>query len=215
MFVRYDEPEVIADVFRAVGEADLQNLRFYLKDGVDPDLRDPNNNMTLLHRAICDGRTEAARLLLEGGADPNAHGGPSWYTALHYAVYKDSAEMLELLLETEYGTDIEALCQDKQTALHLTAWHARLPLAEILTAHGAQLEPKDARGNTPATVARMRGTDMLGFVEQEYIEVARHIEVLARQRTAEEICAVEQKEKLGQDLDALRRRGPGRFRLQP
>jgi len=215
MFVRYDEPDVIADVFRSVDEADLQNLRFYLKDGVDPDLRDPNSNMTLLHRAICDGKTAAVKLLLDSGADPNAHGGPSWYTALHYAVYKDNAEILELLLDPRYGTDIEAHCQNKQTALHLTAWHARLPLAKILTEHGAQLEPLDARGNTPANVAYSRGMDMLGFVEQEYVEVARHIETLARQRTAQEICTAEQKEKLGQDLENLKRRGPGRFRLQP
>jgi len=215
--VRYSDPDVIADVFRSIDEAGLENLRFYLKDGVDPDLRDPNNNMTLLHRAICDGKDDAVRLLLDGGADPNAHGGPSWYTSLHYAVYKDNMAVLELLLETRYGADIHAVtgAMEKHTPLHLCGWFGRIRPAEILIKHGADPALLDARGHTAGDIARTRGMDMLGFAAPEYVDVARFLEKLILDKTKEEICAAEQRDRLDHDLAALKARDPAKFRLKP
>jgi len=213
--VRYDDPDVLRDVFKAVDDGNTANLRFYLTDGLDPDAKDPQTGMPLLHRAVNEGQLEAAKLLLDAGADPNAHGGPSYYTAVHFAVYKNNADALQLLLHPKYAADAEATNSDGQTALHMTGWFGRQPLAEILVQHGADPGAADRRGKTPMDVADARAQEFLDFAQQEFLLTARFLRQALIEKTGAEVTAAAQRDKLGHDLDALKKLNPQRFRLKP
>ncbi|MDE1150976.1 MAG: ankyrin repeat domain-containing protein [Micavibrio sp.] len=211
----YNDPDALRDVFKTVETGNMANLRFYLTDGLDPDLKDPQTGLTLLHRAINDNQLEAAQLLLDAGADPNIHGGPSYYTAIHFAVYKDNAAALNLLLHPKYAANMEASNNDGQTALHMTGWFGRQPLAELLLRHGADAGASDRRGKTPVDVADARAQEFLDFAQQEFLLTARFLRQALLEKTGAEVTAAAQRDKLGNDLDALKKLNPQRFRLKP
>jgi ankyrin repeat protein len=70
MYCKYELPEMIEAVFEAVKTGEIENLRFYLMDGADPDMRNTQGS-TLLHIAAIEGQKECAQLLLDFGADPS------------------------------------------------------------------------------------------------------------------------------------------------
>ncbi len=215
MFVKYEDPDVIRDVFKSVDTQDIANLKFYLTDGADIDMRHPDTNMPLLHYAVTEHKNDAFRFLLDAGADSTVKAGPSNYNALHFAVYKDNGDAALLLLQPGRGHDIHDTATNNQTALHMAAWHANKPMAELLLQAGANPALTDSGNHTPYDIAFDRAESMFDFAKREYQDVGflirRAAETIAR--TAEtEILA---RDKVASDLAALQNRQPHRFRLKP
>lgn len=208
MYLKYEDPDVKLDVFKAIEEEDLDNLRFYIADGADPDLRNDFTNMPLLHKAVVDGKYAAAALLLELGADPNLRGGPSGYTALHFAAYRPNPKMAELLLKNNAEKD--ATAQGMATPLHLAAHFGSLEVVTVLADAGANLAAQNARGQTPRDMALSQVDESFEFAHEPYFAVARFLE----ERALGPKIAEMQRDRVEQDISVLKRRNPQRFKLK-
>jgi ankyrin repeat protein len=127
----------------------------------------PGDRRSPLHAAAYDGRLEVAKALLAHGADAN--GTNSWGARpLHEAARSEepSAAMTELLISK--GANVNGLDANRGTPLHMAVmgftgcmdgmippWTKsrirkdRLKVAEVLLAHGADLNATNAQGQTP------------------------------------------------------------------
>jgi ankyrin repeat protein len=118
------------------------------------------------------GSAEIARLLIAKGADLRIKGSRQ-NTPLHEAAARLQADVVEVLLDK--GLDANAKDENGVTALHLAShgrhwerefgsgrrgWGTEVPslsLLETLVAHGADVNLKDARGETPLKIVTEAG----------------------------------------------------------
>jgi ankyrin repeat protein len=206
MYCKYDTPEMVEAVFESVVTEEIENLRFYIMDGADPDLRN-KGGLTLLHLAAKEGRTEAARLLLDMGADADAKTETTGHTALHYAAHTKNPGMIALLAAR--GATVDAEDQFKWTPLHMAAEHGVPEAAEALLEAGADPAKRNERGQTPYEIAKHKF---------ETLKTPAYGATLRRLAIANEILNADsiRKGRLENDLAALRanrpqkRLGPGR-----
>ena len=215
MYSHYSDPEVIKDVVKAAVEGDMESLRFYLKDGADPDLRDVND-VPLLHKAVFYDQYAAAALLLDAGANPDLTGGPCSYTALHFAACRKNAQITELLLA--HDADPCALNSDKTqfshiaalaTPLHVAASAGAADIVEKLLAAGADAGLKDSMGKTARDIALQRAETM----KREFHDPAPFQRIAGLLSGAESAASEEtRREKVARDLTALRSYNPRRFK---
>lgn len=84
--------------------ADLDDVRFLLAQGGDPDARDEEQRTPLM-LAVAEGHRELVRVLLEAGADPNLRDLDGW-SALDVAVTRKMIEIVWLLVQ--FGADVNA-----------------------------------------------------------------------------------------------------------
>lgn len=127
----------------------------------------PGDRRSPLHAAAYDGRLEVAKALLAHGADAN--GTNSWGARpLHEAARSEepTAAMVKLLISK--GANVNGLDANRGTPLHMAVmgftgcmdgmippWTKsrivkdRLKVAEVLLAHGADLNATNAQGQTP------------------------------------------------------------------
>lgn len=208
MYLKYEHPEEKLEVFKSVEEEDLENLHFYFTDGADVDMRNDFTSLTLLHKAVVDGKYDSVKLLLEYGADLSLRGGPSGYTALHFAAYRPNAKIASLLIE--HGADIDATAAGGETPLHLAAHFGSLEVSTLLAEAGAALAAINQRGFTPRDAALAQVDESFDFAHEPYIEVARYLE----QKTLGPKIAEIQREQVEQDISVLKRRNPNRFKLK-
>lgn len=173
MFCKYDDPELLDDVFKAVKTGNAAALAFYLNDGADPDLRDPSTNMLLLHTAVSEQNAALAEQLFQAGANPSLNGGPSGFTALHFAAYRGNAELTALVLR--HQPDIDATAYGLQTPLHLAAHFGRIDVVKALVEAGADIKKQDSRGLTPRAISVERTDATVTLSHQPYMEVTRYL----------------------------------------
>ena len=110
---------------------------FLLTQGADPNFQDPSTGETALHSALAKpGRPYyqfVVRVLLENGANPN--------------------------LATIPGRDTGAFMRDVrtcgETALHRAAAYGDESIIQLLLDHGAQLDARDAHGDSPLSWASL------------------------------------------------------------
>lgn len=207
MYLKYTHPDEKLEVFKSVEEEDLDNLHFYFADGADVDMRNDFTGLTLLHKAVVDGKYESVKLLLDYGADPNLRGGPSGYSALHFAAYRPNAKIAALLLEN--GAELDASAGG-ETPLHLAAHFGSLEVSTLLAEKGADLEAVNQRGFTPREAALAQIDEYFDFEHARFREVARYLEEKALGPKIEQI----QRDKVEKDISELKRRNPNRFKLK-
>jgi ankyrin repeat protein len=126
---------------------DAAAVEEFLKQGVDPGVRDPLGR-TALHIAAELCRPNAAKTLLTHGADPNARDADG-ATPLHRAVAVGCVEVAELLLSR--GADPNVRDKDGYMPLLNLAGGLResVDLVAVLLDHGADPNVVDYHGRTP------------------------------------------------------------------
>jgi truncated hemoglobin YjbI/ankyrin repeat protein len=99
---------------------------------------------TLLHEAALAGNAELAAVLIRSGADPDAR---EWegHTPLYRACTGDVARVL---LEAGATADV-ASGPTRGTALHQAARRGCVSVAQALLDHGATIDARDVKGQTP------------------------------------------------------------------
>ena len=107
-----------------------------------------------LIRASRLGQDERVVTLLGQGADiDHQHGGTGW-TALIYASFYERTSTVKLLLER--GANANLTDNNNSSALNISAT-GHLEITHLLVAHGAVIETRDNRGNTPLIPGARRG----------------------------------------------------------
>jgi ankyrin repeat protein len=141
---------------------------------------------TPLLRAATHGDVAVLRLLVAKGADPNlatrAHttalmlaAGLGWRDLYSGGSDSDALEFLKTCLE--HGADVNATNDQGSTALHGAAERGSPVLIDFLAAHGASLEVKNKRGQTPLDEA-------LGFAPVREKAAARLRELMMKRGIA-------------------------------
>jgi ankyrin repeat protein len=174
--------------------------RQLLAAGADPNPRNKQESMLLLHRAIHGGHTGILEQLLKAGARPNeanfddetAHPAASlsrtltravlWGTAqvfvtapaLPFAAERCQADSVKLLLE--YGADKYVTDNMQRTPLHTAAEHGDVAVLNALLESKGDLEILDAHGLTALNLA-MRQVVTENWEAPEHKEV---VEALLR-----------------------------------
>lgn len=214
---KYSTPEAAKDVFQAVLDEDIQNLRFFFTDGASPDMRN-ENGMTLLHVAVNAGKQKSVRFLLDAGADPDLNGGPAGYTALHFAAYKNRPAIAQMLIDD--GANLEKTDSQFMTPLQGAAFMGFKETCQVLAEAGADVHRKDAFGHTPAHIAQQRAGENWDQTSQRFIDTSVYLLSVERngikkvqEQTAEKKAEI-QHNKAAEDFKKLRAQQPERFRLK-
>lgn len=141
-------------LYLASQRGDIEQIERHIKWGSDINALD-KDGYAPLHVAAQKGRIAIARLLLKHGANvnqPNAKG----HTPAYYAILSGRSRLADLLLKQ--GASIDA------GKLLLEAAHLDIPDRDAviyLAAHGADLETRDAQGDTALIIAIRRGNHRL------------------------------------------------------
>jgi uncharacterized protein len=215
---KYSTPEAAKDVFKAVLDEDLANLRFFFTDGADPDLKN-EAGLTLLHVAVTADKLKSAEFLLNAGADPNQRGGPAGYSALHFASYKNRPAIAKQLIA--HGAELESTDSQFMTPLQGAAFMGHKEMCEVLAEAGADVKRKDAFGHSPANIAQQRAGENWDETSKRFIDASVYLlsvernGVQAQQVKKAEEKAIADHEKAAQNIEKLRSYNPQRFKLKP
>ncbi|MDR0379208.1 MAG: ankyrin repeat domain-containing protein, partial [Candidatus Accumulibacter sp.] len=164
-----------------VERGDLDKVRGWLDEGLDPDFQGQTFGTGLMN-AAWHGNIEMMQLFVERGADPRRvnrlgeqalqlaawnghldtvkwlldHGAPinrdgADWGALHYAVFNGHENLARYLIER--GADIDARSPNGSTPLMMAAREGREELARRLLEAGADTKPKNDWGDTALTLA--------------------------------------------------------------
>jgi ankyrin repeat protein len=99
---------------------------------------------TLLHDAALAGEAELAAVLIRSGADPDAKEAEG-----HTPLYRASTgDVSRVLLAAGAAVDV-ASGPTRGTALHQAARRGYVPVAQALLDHGATIDARDAKCQTP------------------------------------------------------------------
>lgn len=130
-------------------------LDFLVRSGVGVNAQDIAG-VTPLHLAAAGGHAENIRALLRLGAGVHCAGGLGQTTALHEAVRADTSNRAALCT-LEDKAIVNARDQDRDTPLRFSCAGTRFDAALALLLHGARVDTKDAKGNTPLHISVSRG----------------------------------------------------------
>ena len=132
---------------------DFDVVELLLEKGAQVNVCDADGSMPL-HIAAAKDHSVVIEKLCHYGADVNARSKGGW-TPLHWAVNRgERTETAKILLDA--GTDVNATDVDQETPLHLAVKDEDIEMIDVLAERGADLETKNAKGQTPLILALMR-----------------------------------------------------------
>lgn len=135
-----------SDLVRATQFGRYEECRQYLESNLfDVNQRD-NENVTLLHWAAINNKSNIVDYYLSKGADINAIGGDLKSTPLQWAVRQGHLSMVVLLLKR--GADWNTLDVESCNALHLAAQFGHTAIVAYLVAKGMSVDQPDGNGMT-------------------------------------------------------------------
>ncbi|XP_053114728.1 ankyrin repeat and SOCS box protein 10 isoform X2 [Hemicordylus capensis] len=169
----------------------LDCLRHLLLRGADVDLAP--GGQTALHAACTAATADCVRLLLSFGADPEAVS-EDGFQPLHFCRSPESVECARLLLS--HGAPVNGASEEEEeTPLHVAARLGLTAHVRLLLRSGADLEAKNATGQTPlnAACAQPHPAQAAGAyydVCQQLVEAGARVDSadLDRQRPLHQAC---------------------------
>ncbi|MCL2190500.1 MAG: ankyrin repeat domain-containing protein [Treponema sp.] len=146
----------VSEIFTAVKEGPLGDVKSLLEKGIDPNAKEETDKgFSLLHYAAGKGRPDVAKALLDAGADVDIRDNMG-FTPFHLAVGNARMELIKILLDA--GADVNAESTGGATALRLLAEGEEfLEVARVLIAAGVNADLQDSDGVTPLHVAIILG----------------------------------------------------------
>ena len=140
----------------AAGFGISDSVRILVDAGADVNAVDNVLGYTPLLWASGFGEPGSIEVLLDSGADLEVHDTAEGRTPLMHAVRTGDAAAVEMLISA--GANVNAVDNDKQTALHVGASINNVKLEKIkaLVAGGADLNAKNRGGLTPLDLAKER-----------------------------------------------------------
>ena len=133
------------------GHADI--VEFLLSKGANPNERYVTG-IGPLHEAAKKGNANSVKVLVKYGADVNSKKGGFSHPPLCFAT---SREVTEALIATGADIGLRDKSLSGATPLHSIAHSGQTEAAEVLMAHGANIDAKDSLGRTPLHRAANNG----------------------------------------------------------
>ncbi|XP_041846504.1 putative palmitoyltransferase ZDHHC13 isoform X1 [Melanotaenia boesemani] len=119
------------------------------------DVRQPDKeNVTLLHWAAINNRSELVKYYMSKGAIVDQLGGDLNSTPLHWAIRQGHLPMVIQLLR--YGADLSLADGEGYHALHLAILFQHMAVAAYLMAKGQEVDGPDSNGQTPLMLAAQK-----------------------------------------------------------
>uniref|UniRef100_A0AAQ6A400 Palmitoyltransferase n=1 Tax=Amphiprion ocellaris TaxID=80972 RepID=A0AAQ6A400_AMPOC len=119
------------------------------------DVRQPDKeNVTLLHWAAINNRSELVKYFISKGAIVDQLGGDLNSTPLHWAIRQGHLPMVIQLMR--YGADPSVADGEGYRALHLAILFQHMAIAAYLMAKGQEVDGPDCNGQTPLMLAAQK-----------------------------------------------------------
>ncbi|XP_056868555.1 putative palmitoyltransferase ZDHHC13 [Takifugu flavidus] len=141
------------DIVKASQFGILERCKELVEAGYD--VRQPDKeNVTLLHWAAINNRSELVKYYISKGAIVDQLGGDLSSTPLHWAIRQGHLSMVIQLLR--YGADPSIADGEGYHALHLAILFQHMAIAAYLMAKGQDVDEPDANGQTPVMLAAQK-----------------------------------------------------------
>jgi ankyrin repeat protein len=164
-------------------------------------------------QAACDNKhVDVVNALIQHGANPNSGGGP-FTSPIIAATQNAQHEILKLLLEAP-GIDVNVFSwEDNSSPLVNAATYMSIDSVELLIKHGANLEAKDASGDTALIKAAWKGDkDCVTLLCNEGADVTyrsplRGLPISAAADGQNPVCATILADRMGGKIENYREQG--------
>uniref|UniRef100_A0A8C7WNK6 Zinc finger DHHC-type palmitoyltransferase 13 n=1 Tax=Oryzias sinensis TaxID=183150 RepID=A0A8C7WNK6_9TELE len=141
------------DIVKATQFGILERCKELVEAGYD--IRQPDKeNVTLLHWAAINNRTELVKYYISKGAIIDQLGGDLNSTPLHWAIRQGHLPMVIQLMR--YGADPSISDGEGYRALHLAILFQHMAIAAYLMAKGQEVDGPDCNGQTPLMLAAQK-----------------------------------------------------------
>ncbi|KAL1006998.1 hypothetical protein UPYG_G00080410 [Umbra pygmaea] len=141
------------DIVKATQFGVLERCKELVEAGYD--VRQPDKeNVSLLHWAAINNRSEVVKYYMLKGAIIDQLGGDLNSTPLHWAIRQGHLSMVIQLLK--YGADPSVVDGEGYRSLHLAILFQHMPIASYLMAKGQEVDLPDLNGQTPLMLAAQK-----------------------------------------------------------
>ncbi|XP_023262054.1 palmitoyltransferase ZDHHC13 isoform X2 [Seriola lalandi dorsalis] len=141
------------DIVKATQFGILERCKELVEAGYD--VRQPDKeNVTLLHWAAINNRSELVKYFISKGAIVDQLGGDLNSTPLHWAIRQGHLPMVIQLMR--YGADPSVADGEGYRALHLAILFQHMAIAAYLMAKGQEVDGPDCNGQTPLMLAAQK-----------------------------------------------------------
>ncbi|XP_078110001.1 putative palmitoyltransferase ZDHHC13 [Sander vitreus] len=141
------------DIVKATQFGILERCKELVEAGYDVRLPD-KENVTLLHWAAINSRSELVKYYISKGSIVDQLGGDLNSTPLHWAIRQGHLPMVIQLMR--YGADPSIADGEGYRALHLAILFQHMAIAAYLMAKGQEVEGPDCNGQTPLMLAAQK-----------------------------------------------------------
>jgi len=122
-------------------------MKALLEAGARPD-DSSHNHVTLLMEAVECHSPQTVQMLLDHGANPMAKDDDG-RNPIYYFIDDDPDRLKIAEMLVKWGSDVNAVDNEGQTALLTNCYYRRIHIARFLIAHGARVNVTDEDGDTP------------------------------------------------------------------